>query len=166
MTMIGPTANLPGTARRQGRGGQVLRDGRHLGEVIAVDWDVEAEQVDVLIGGTWRTEQIAGPETRRGTLRMQDVDDRWKYDVWAFFDARRRGEFSAQPAQFNLITKLQGGPRETKWQLTGCQIYSYSGGYSNEDDLLSRELAFSFREDRPLDSFQYGDGGIIVHDPR
>lgn len=162
---VGPTSNLPGTTRRQGRGGQAFRDAQHLGEVIAVDWDVEAEQVDVLIGGTWRTEQIPGAETRRGTMRMQDVDDRWKYEVWSFFEERRQGNFSAQVPVFNLVTKLQGGAVETLWQLTGCQLFGYSGGYSNEDDLLSRELAFSFQSDRPTKAFAYGAGGIVVYEP-
>lgn len=159
---IGPTANLPGIARRQGRGGTAYRDGRMLGEVVAVDWDVEAEQIDVLIPGGWRTEQIPGAETRRGTMRMQDVDDRWKLQVWRFFEERRQGNFTASIPTFDLVTKLIGGADETRWMLTGCRIYGYSGGYSNEDDLITRELAFSFDADRPLRAYEYGESGLII----
>lgn len=163
MPNVGPTANLRGTARRLGRGGTAYRDGRMLGEVIAVEWDVEAERITVLIAGGWRDEAVAGAETRNATLRMQDIDDRWRLEAWRFFAARRQGIF-AQPPEFDLVTKLAspGAPDETRWQLLGCQIFSYSGGYSNEDDVLTREIPMSFRDDNPLHAFQYGDTGIIV----
>ena len=163
MPYTGPTANLPGTARRLGRGGTSYRDGRMIGEIIAVEWDVEAEQIEVLIAGGWRNERVAGAETRNGTIRMQDIDDRWRLDMWRFFAARKRGEF-AQPPEFDLVTKLAspGAPDETRWQLLGCQTFSYSGGYSNEDDVLTREIPFSFRDDNPLHAYEYGDSGIII----
>lgn len=164
MPNVGPTANLPGTARRLGRGGTAHRNGRMLGEVIAVEWDVEAERIDVLIAGGWRNEQVAGAETRNATLRMQDIDDRWRLESWRFFRARRNGDYSVQPPEFDLVTKLahSGAPSETRWQLLGCQTFSYSGGYSNEDDVLTRELPLSFRDDAPLHAFEYGDSGIII----
>src|SRR4051812_30241027 len=99
MPYTGPTANLPPTARRCGRGGAAGRDGRMLGEVIAVEWDVEAEQMGVLIAGGWRNERVAGAETRNATLRMQDLDDRWRLEQWRFFNARKRGE-AVQPPIF------------------------------------------------------------------
>jgi len=158
----GPLANLPGTARRQGRGGTVYRDGLMLGNVIAVDWDVEAEAEDVLIPGRWQTEQIAGGESRRFTLRYQDVDDGFRLQVWRFFEARRQGDFTSQPPTFDLQTNLVGGPVETRWALIGCQIFGYSGGYSNEDGVLVREVTGSFRSDKPLQAFTYTDGGVSV----
>lgn len=164
MAYVGPTANLPARARRLGRGGTCYRDGRMLGEVIAVEWDVEAERIDVLIAGGWRNEQVPGAETRQGTLRMQDFDDRWRLEVWRFFKARRQGNFDVEVPIFNIVTRLAspGAPAETRWQLTDCQLFSYSGGYSNEDDVLTRELPFSFREDDPLSAYEYGDNGIVV----
>lgn len=162
MPYTGPTANLPGIARRQGRGGTVYRDAQMLGEVVAVDWDVEAEQVEVLIPGGWRSEMIAGAETRRGTLRMQDVDDRWKLEVWRFFEARRNGQFNAETPIFDLTTKIIGGRDETRWGLFGCQLFSYSGSYSNEDDLITRELPFSFRSDKPLHAFEYTSASTVA----
>jgi hypothetical protein len=164
MPNVGPTANLPASARRLGRGGTAYRDGRMLGEVIAVEWDVEAEQIDVLIAGGWRNEAVAGAESRNATVRMQDIDDRWRLEAWRFFAARRRGDFSYAVPEFNLVTKLSspGAPDETRWQLLGCQVFSYSGGYSNEDDVLTREMPMRFRDDAPLHAFEYGDAGIIV----
>lgn len=163
MPYTGPTANLPGTARRLGRGGTSYRDGRMIGEVIAVEWDVEAEQIEVLIAGGWRNERVAGAETRNATLRMQDIDDRWRLEAWRFFRDRKQG-LAVQPPEFDLVTKLSspGAPDETRWQLLGCQIFSYSGGYSNEDDVLTREIPMSFRDDNPLHAFEYGDTGIII----
>lgn len=163
MAYSGPKSGLPGTARRQGRGGTAYdAGGNHLGDVVAVDWDVEAEAVDVLIPGSWRNEQIAGAESRRMTIRFQDVDDQWKLKVWRFFEARRLGDFLAQPPFFNLTTKLVGGADETRWQLIDCQVFAYSGGYSNEDDVINRELTGSFRSDKPLHAFEYGPGGLVV----
>ena len=37
MPNVGPTANLPGTARRRGRSGTAWRDSKMLGEVTAVE---------------------------------------------------------------------------------------------------------------------------------
>lgn len=162
MPNVGPTANLPARARRQGRGGTAFRDGKMLGEVTAVEWDVEAEQVEVLIPGSWRTEAIPGGETRRATLRMQDVDDRWKIEVYKFFKARREGNFSAQVPVFDIQTKLVGGPAETSWLLIDFQLFGYSGGYSNEDGLIGRELGGSFRDDKPLNAFEYTGSGDAV----
>lgn len=163
MALVGPKANLPGTARRQGRGGTTYdAAGNHLGDVLAVDWDVEAEAVDVIIPGKWQNEQIAGPETRRFTLRYQDVDDEWRLRMWRFFEARRIGDFTAQPPYFNLTTKLVGGPAETRWQLVDCQIFGYAGGYNNEDDILNREVTGSFRGDKPLSAYEYGAGGLVI----
>lgn len=163
MALVGPKANLPGTARRQGRGGTTYdTGGNHLGDIIAVDWSVTADAVDVLIPGSWRTEQIAGGEARQFTLRYQDVDDFWRLRMWNFFEARRQGNFTAQPPYFNLMTKLIGGADETRWQLIDCQIFSYDGGYSNEDDILTRELTGTFRSDKPLHAFEYAAGGLVI----
>lgn len=162
---VGPTANLPAHARRQGRAGTVFIDGRMRGEVIALDWDVEAEQIAVLIAGGWRDETVPGAESRRGTFRFQDVDDHFALFVWRFFDARRRGDrSSAFFPEFDIIEKIDhiGSPDVTQWQLSGCQLFSYSKGFSNEDDLLTREVPFSFREDIPLRAFEYADSGIVV----
>lgn len=139
-----------------------------LGEVTSVDWDVEIEQIEVLIAGTWRNEMIAGAETRRGTFRHQDIDDRFKLEVWKYTDDRKNGVRSAIPPEFDLIIKIDdingptGAPQATRWLLIGCQLFSYSGGYSNDDDLLTREVPFSFRDDKPLDAYEYGKSGIIV----
>lgn len=162
MPNVGPTANLPARARRLGRGGTCFRDGKMLGEVTAVEWDVEADQIEVLIPGSWRTEFVPGGEARRATLRMQDVDDRWRIEVYRFFKARREGNFAAQPPVFDLTTKLVGGPAETQWMLIGCQLFGYSGGYSNEDDLLGRELAMTFNDDKPLNAYEYTGSGEAV----
>lgn len=159
---IGPTSNLPAHSRRQGRGGTVTRDGKMLGEITSVDWSVAANQVNVLIAGGWRDETIPGAEARTFTLSMQDVDDRWKLEVWRFFEARRQGDFTSQPQEFDLVTKLVGGPSETRWALYGCKLFGYDGGYNNADDLINRALQGTFASDKPLSAYEYADGGSIV----
>lgn len=161
----GPTANLKGTARRSGRSGTVWVDGRMRGEVVAVEWGVSAEQISVTIPGRWSNENKPGGETRNGTFRYQDLDDHYRLLIYRFFKARREGDRSAAAfPEFNLITKLDdiGAPQATRWLLEGCQLFQYDGGHSQDDDLLIRDVPFSFRDDRPLDAFEYGDNGIIV----
>lgn len=165
MATVGPTANLPGRARRSGRAGTVWENARHLGEVIAVEWNVNIQQIAVVIAGTWRNETKPGMEERAGTFRVQDVHDKWALKVWRFVRARRDGDRSAASfPEFSLVTKLDdiGAPDQTRWQLDGCQLFEYSGGHSQEDDLLIREIPFSFRDDKPLHAFEYTDDGIEV----
>jgi hypothetical protein len=164
-TFPGPTANLKGSQRRSGRSGTVWISGRMRGEVVAVEWGVEAEQIPVAIPGKWQDEGKPGAEARRGTFRYQDVDDKWRLLVYRFFKARREGDRSAAEfPEFDIITKLDdiGAPMATRWLLEGCQFFQYDGGHSQDDNLLMRDVPFTFRADRPLDAFEYGDNGIIV----
>jgi hypothetical protein len=163
MPTTGPTANLPGRARRSGRAGTVWENARHLGEVIAIEWNVNVQQIPVVIAGAWRNEQKPGVEERAGTFRVQDVHDRWSLKVYRFIRARRDGDRSAAAfPEFDLVTKIDdiGAPDQTRWQLYGCQLFQYSGGHAQEDDLLIREIPFSFRDDKPLHAFEYTDDGI------
>lgn len=164
MANPGPTATLPATARRRGRSGTAWRDAQMLGEVTAVTWDVEMAQIDVLIAGSWSNAQVAGAESRTGTFSHQDVDDRFKLEVWRYVQARRNGDRAAAIPRFDLVTKIDevGSPKVTRWLLSSCQLFSYSGGYSNDDDLITREVPFNFEDDRPLDAFEYVAAGIVV----
>lgn len=166
MATTGPTANLPGRARRSGRSGTVWQDARHLGEVIAVEWNVSIQQIPVVIAGTWRNEMKPGVEDRAGTFRVQDVHDAWALRVWYYIRARRSGDRKngAAVPEFSVVTKLDdiGAPDQTRWQLDGCQLFEYSGGHSQEDDVLMREIPFSFRDDKPLHAWSYTDDGIAV----
>jgi hypothetical protein len=159
----GPTSNLPGYARRSGRSGSVWEGTNHLGEVIAVQWDVNVAQIPVVIAGEWRDETKPGVETRAGTFEFQDVHDKWALRVYNFIKARRSGDRSAAYfPEFSIVTKLDdiGAPAVTRWQLDGCQLFQYSGGHSQADDLITRQVPFTFRSERPLDAFVYGDNGL------
>lgn len=161
----GPTANLKGYQRRSGRAGTVWINGKMHGEVVGLEWGREAEQIGVQIPGKWQDETKPGGETARGTFRYHDVDDRWRLFVWRFFEARRNNDrASAAFPEFDIITKIDdiGAPMATRWVLIGCQFFSYDGGHSQDDDLLTRDVAFTFRDDRPMEAFEYGDNGIIV----
>ena len=164
-TFPGPTGNLKGTQRRSGRAGTVWVDGNMRGEVISVEWGVEAEQIAVQVPGTWQDEMKPGAETRRGTFRYQDVDDHWRLFVWRFFEARRNGDRSAAAfPEFDIITKIDdiGSPGKSIWVLEGCQFYSYDGGHSQDDDQLNRDVQFTFRRDRPLEAFEFTNSGIAI----
>lgn len=165
MPEIGPTANLPGTARRSGRSGKTFIGGEFQGNVVAVEWTTEIEQIAVPIPGQWRDETKPGGETRRGTFRFQDLDDRFALLVWRFIDARRRGDRSAAAfPEFSIITVLDdvGAPMPSRWQLDGCTLFQLDGGHSQEDDLLVRDTPFSYRSERPLDAFEYTSAGVAV----
>lgn len=161
----GPTANLKARHRRSGRSGTVWIDGRMHGEVVGLEWGREAEQVAVQIPGSWQDESKPGAETARGQFRYHDVDDRWRLFVWRFFDARRRRDRSAAEfPEFDIITKIDdiGAPRASVWALIGCQFFQYDGGHAQDDDILVRDVPFTFREDYPIDAFEYGENGLIL----
>jgi hypothetical protein len=154
----GPTANLKARHRRSGRSGQMR------GEVVGVEWGREAEQIAVSIPGTWQDETKPGAEAARGTFRYHDVDDKWRLLVWNFFNARRSGDRSAAEfPEFDIITKIDdiGAPAASVWALIGCQFFQYDGGHSQDDDLLIRDVPFTYREDKPVDTFEYGTNGLV-----
>jgi hypothetical protein len=162
----GPTANLKARHRRSGRAGTVWDSGKMLGEVVSVEWEVEIEQVAIQIPGKWQDEFKPGGEARRGTFRFQDIDDRWRRMVWGFLQARKNGDraAAAQFPTFDIITQIDdvGSPGITRWAIRGCQLFSYSGGFSQDDDQLIRDVPFTFEEDDPIDSFVYTDSGIAT----
>lgn len=164
-TYPGPTANLPGTARRSGRAGTVWMDGRMRGEIQQVDWNVNITQIPVIIAGAWTTDQKPGGEERPGTFMIQDVDDHFALLVYNFVVARRNGQRNAAAfPSFSIQTKIDdiGAPMATVWQLDGCQLFQYTGGFDQATDLLTRQIPFSFRSERPLQAFEYTDGGVKV----
>lgn len=165
MPGTGPTANLPGRARRSGRSGTAWVNAEMIGECIGVEWNVNIAQISVVIAGTWQNQMKPGAEDRAGTFRVQDVHDRWTLMVWRFVRARRNGDRSAADfPEFDMVTKLDdiGAPDQTRWSLEGCQLFEYTGGHSQEDEILIREIPFSFRDDAPLHAFEYTDAGLIV----
>lgn len=160
----GPTANLKAINRRSGRAGTVWIKGRMHGEVVAVEWGEEAEQIPVAIPGRWRDGVKPGAEAGRGTFRYHDIDDRWRLFVWRFFKARReRDRSSASFPLFDIVTKIDdiGAPQASVWVLKDCQFFQYDGGHSQDDALLVRDVPFIFEQADPLDAFEYGDNGII-----
>jgi hypothetical protein len=135
------------------------------GEVVQVDWNVNITQIPVVISGAWRTDQKPGGEERVGTFMVQDVDDHWALRVYRFVVARSNGDRSAAFfPEFSIITKIDdiGAPRATRWQLDGCQLFTYSGGFDQSTDLLTRQIPFSFRSERPLDAYEYVNNGVAV----
>jgi hypothetical protein len=162
----GPTANLKGTQRRSGRACTVWINAQMRGEITAVQWEVQIAQIGVEIPGTWQDENKPGAESRAGTFAFQDVDDHWRRYVWAFLDARRRGDraTAAQFPEFDIITQIDdiGAPAVSRWALRGCQLFSYSGGGGGAEDLLTSSVPFTYREDGPVDSFEYTDAGVVT----
>lgn len=159
----GPTANLPATVRRLGRSGKAFINGEYRGEVTAVEWTTEIAQVAVPIAGQWRSETVPGEELRRGTFRYQDIDDHFALMLWDFIQRRRRGQ-SCQFPEFSLVTVLDhcGSPQASRWQLDGCQLYQLERGYATETDLIVRDTPFTYRDERPLDAFEYTKDGVAV----
>lgn len=162
---IGPTANLPGAARRSGQSGSLWVDGRLQAEVTSVEWTTTVQQIPVRIVGAYREETKPGQETRAGTFRIQDVHDHWGLRVWRFLEARRRGDRSAAFfPEFSIITKLAdiGAPDISQWQLDGVQLFQLDGGFNITNDLEERDVPFTYRDERPLHAFEYTDTGLVV----
>lgn len=163
----GPTANLKAKNRRSGRSGTVWSEGKMLGEVSSIEWSVEIEQIAVPLPGKWQDGLKPGAEARRGTMRIDDIDDHWRRYVWAFTEARKRGDrnAAAEFPSFNVITQIDdiGAPAKTRWALRECQLFNYSGGFSQQDQYLQRDIPFSFEDDGPLDTFEYAEGGVVTY---
>lgn len=163
----GPTANLKARHRRSGRSGTVWVDGQMRGEIGAIEWDVEIEQVPIPIPGDWQDQIKPGAEARRGTFRYHDVDDKWRRFVWGWLQARKRNdrETAAEFPEFTILTQIDdiGAPAKTRWALYACNLYTYSGGSAQEDAYLVRDVPFTFRDDAPIDSFEYVDGGVVTY---
>lgn len=165
MPLPGPTANLPGRARRSGKAATVWENAQMLGEVIDLAWNVNIAQIAVVIAGAWRHEQKPGIEERAATFRVQDVHDKWALRVWRFMRARRDGDRSAAAMpEFSFVSKIDdiGAPMPTIWQIDGCNLFQYSGGGNQDDDLIIREIPCTFRDERPIQAYEYTDGGIAV----
>lgn len=160
----GPTANLQGYKRRSGLSGKVYINHLLQGEVVAVDWGTEVEQIPVRIVGSYRTENKPGGETRTGSFRVQDLSDKWALLLWQFLQARKAGDRTnaASIPEFSIITAITdiGAPADSRWQLDGCQIFRFDGGFDQETDLLQRDIPFTFRDEIPLDTFVYTDSGV------
>lgn len=160
----GPTGNLKAKNRRSGRAGTVWIAGKMHGEIASVEWDVEVEQIPVSIPGEWQDQMKPGAEARRGTFRYHDVDDRWRLYVYNWLKARKQGDRAraAEFPEFGIITQIDdiGAPAKTRWALYGCTLFSYSGGFSQDDALLVRDVPFTFTDDEPIDAFEYTDGGV------
>lgn len=157
-----------GTLRRIGREGSVLDgNGNLLAEVIGCEWTTTIEQVAVTITGSYQDESKPGSETRTFTLTVQNVDDYWERLVWSFVRARRQGN-AAQFPKFAIQTKLQTpGAPETRWALSGCQVYSFGQSQAQSDGVLQRQIAGTYDDEAPIDSFEYtganGQGGQNLH---
>lgn len=164
----GPKGNLKAKQRRAGRAGTVWIDGRMMGDIVSIQWELTIEQIPVPMPGTWQDGTKPGAEARRGTFRFQDVDDEWRRMVWGFCQARRKGDraAAAEFPSFDVISQIDdvGAPAKTRWSLLECQLYSYSGGFSQEDQLLVRDVPFTYEDDFPLDSFVYSDTGVTVYE--
>lgn len=162
MANVGSTANLPGYRRRSGLSGTVWINSQMQGEVVAIEFGVEVEQIPVRIPGEYRQEMKPGGETRTGSFRVQDVHDKWFLMLYNFLVARRQGDRSsaAHLPEFSVVTKLDdiGAPTATSYQLDGCQIFRADGGFDQETDLLQRDIPFTYREETPLSAFVYEDG--------
>jgi hypothetical protein len=94
MPTTGPTANLPGRARRSGRAGTVwenarisARSSRRVERQRAADPGRDRRRV--------AEREKPGVEERAGTFRVQDVHDKWALRVWRFIRARRDGDRTA-----------------------------------------------------------------------
>lgn len=162
--LIGPTANLAPEARRIGRSGTVWRDGEMRGEIVAVEWSLEMEQIAVSLPGSYRTGNKPGGETLRGSIRFQDLDDKYAKEVLDFVRARRTGSRTAAAfPKFSLLTELDdvGAPGRTTYQLDGCQVYQIDGGFSTEEDLLLRDLPFTFDDVQLVEGFEYTKDGVV-----
>jgi hypothetical protein len=141
--------------------GEVWRAGRLLAEVTNISATIERARTEMPLVGTTKTGYKFGRETQEGTLTIQKIDSRWENEVHSQLShtlaerraARRAGELLVAP--FNLQLELDDPDALgwEAWQLSGCLLYRLTLGHDVSDDVVSREIPFTFEGLQPLANF-------------
>jgi hypothetical protein len=102
-----------------------------------------------------------GRESRTGTFRFQKIDSRWERQMFQFLtyslEARRAARDAGQPTlrPFTLNIRLDDpdalGTEE--WALQGCLIWRLPLGFNITDDIIDRELEFTWETETPVETF-------------
>lgn len=150
-----------GLWRIGGMHGSAYRDGHLLAEVVEVTATVEINRIEVPLVGTTKQGYKPGRESREGTINIQHVDLSWEREIRQFLtqtlEERRaaRGTPLAglRPFQLQIVLDDPDALGREIWQLEGCLLWRLPLGFSITDDIINRELPFTWENERLLEGF-------------
>lgn len=138
--------------------GAAYRDGYLLQEAIEVSGNVAIARVEVPLVGTTRMGYKTGRETREGTMRIQAIDSTWALQVYQFTGqslTQRLANRGQTLPSFDLLIAINDPTAYDyeAWQLQGCQVWQMPIGFAITDDVVQREIPFTWEGELPAHTF-------------
>lgn len=163
-TQQGQMVANEGLYRFSGMYGMAYRDGKWLMDVQAVAGTVEIARVDVPLAGRDRLGYKPGRQHREGTLRISKLDTAWELEVYNFIsltlDERRANRNAGKPSliPWSIVLKIDDPDAlgAESMQLNGCLLWRMNIGYDITQDLLEREVPFTWENEVFLNAFKRG----------
>ena len=144
-------AAISAQRRIDGAYGEAYRNGKWLADVIEVSGTITIDRREVPMAGEVGTHYKRGRVTREGTLRFQQVDDRWHDEFMEFTSlslAQRRfrrteGNPASPPFHLVLVIDDPDAFGRTSLNLFNVTMWSIPIGYSISD-MLEREIPITW----------------------
>ena len=148
-----PELTNPGLLRFSGMYGSAWRNGSICADVHEVTGATEINRIDVPLVGYTRNGYKPGREAREGTLRIQKMDSKWELEVYRYLASRSSGGHM-KPFQLVLQYDDPDALGKEQWQLNGVLLWRLPFGFSITDDLVDREIPFTWEAEQPLYAFE------------
>lgn len=149
--------------RFSGQYGMALdASGNVISDVVEVSATIELNRIEVPLVGQTKQGYKAGRESREGSLNFQKIDSRWERMLHDFLVKRQdwlnnaEGAQAVKSPQFKLKISYRdpdAAGKET-WVLNGCQVWRVPLGFNITDDIVNRELPFTWESETPESTFR------------
>lgn len=157
--------------RYGGMYGKAFKNGKILADLVEVSGNIEVAKIQVPLVGTTKQGYKAGRESREGSIKIQKIDAAWEIDLLNWLKGRQEGltESGKRTNTDSHVFDLQiviDDPEAydyESWQLLGCQIWRVPLGFSITDDIIDRELPFTWESETLIHAPNpTGDGQLGV----
>jgi hypothetical protein len=150
----------PAQYRIDGAYGEAYRDGNWLADVIEVSGTITVDRREVPMAGEIGTHYKRGRVTREGTIRFQQIDDRWHREFMSFsslsLTQRRAARNAGTPvgAPFSLLLRIDDpeAAAGSSYSLSDVIMWSIPIGYSISD-MLEREIPITWTNEQLVSGF-------------
>ncbi len=149
--------------------------GNVVSDVVEVTATIELNRIEVPLVGQTKQGYKAGRESREGSLNFQKIDSRWEYSLFSFLSRRQawlKNPTGLAPKSPQFSLKIAYRDPDTagqeEWTLTGCQIWRASLGFNITDDIVNREVPFTWESETPTTAYKIdsiGADGTPVTSP-
>lgn len=158
-----------GLYRFGGMYGSAWRGTTQLAEVVEVTATVEVNRIEVPLVGQLNQGYKPGRVSREGSIRIQEMDDAWRMEVWEFLNMsisdRRKRRDANDPVlkPFTIVLEMDDPDALglSQWALDGCLVtWRMQMGFSITDDILDREYPLTWTSERPVEAFKRSTGTV------